>query len=138
MHVLRGDGARGSRLCLGGTGNNVFSGCAAKACKRLLCGCGTHDGHLSLVLANARLGTYEVHPVLSVFVCGCAEVVVAGGRKDAKDVLHLLLRVLLARNCRDLGEVDLVAQLGLVLVLVDGEAVGAQDDVDGLPLLCTC
>jgi hypothetical protein len=29
----------------------------------------------------------------------------------------------------------LVAQLGLGLVLVEGETVGAQDDVDGLPLL---
>ena len=35
----------------------------------------------------------------------------------------------------DFGEVDLVAQLGLGLVLVDGEVVGAQDEVDGFPLL---
>jgi hypothetical protein len=48
-------------------------------------------------------------------------------------VVHLLLRVSLARDGSDLGEVDLVAQLRLVLVLVDGEAVGAQDEVDGLP-----
>ena len=90
------------------------------------------------MLADARLGAYEVHPLLGVLVGGCAEVVVAGGREDAKDMLHLLLRVSLARDGRDLGEVDLVAQLRLVLVLVDGEAVGAQDEVDGLPLLCTC
>jgi hypothetical protein len=48
-------------------------------------------------------------------------------------VVHLLLRVALAGDGGDLGEVDLVAQLGLVLVLVDGEAVGPQDEVDGLP-----
>jgi hypothetical protein len=48
-------------------------------------------------------------------------------------VVHLLLRVSLAGDGGDLGEVDLMAQLGLVLVLVDGEAVWAQDKVDGLP-----
>jgi hypothetical protein len=62
-------------------------------------------------------------------------VVVAGRREDAKDVVHLLLRVLLAGDGGDFGEVDLVAQLGLGLVLVERQAVGAQDDVDGLPLL---
>ena len=61
--------------------------------------------------------------------------VVARGREDAKDMLYLLLRVLLARDGGDLGKCDLVAELGLVLVAVDGEQVRAEDDVDGLPLL---
>jgi hypothetical protein len=48
-------------------------------------------------------------------------------------VVHLLLGILLACDGRDLGEVDLVTQLLLILVLVDGEQVRAQDEVDGLP-----
>lgn len=61
--------------------------------------------------------------------------VVAGRREEAKDVLYLLLRVLLTGDGGDLGEGDLVAELGLVLVAVDGEQIRAEDDVDGLPLL---
>ena len=62
--------------------------------------------------------------------------VIARGREDAKDVLYLLLGVFLARNGSDFGEGDLVAELCLVLVAVDGEQVRAEDNVDWLPLLC--
>ena len=61
--------------------------------------------------------------------------VIARGREDAKDVLYLLFGVLLAGDGGDLGEGDLVAELGLVLVAVDGEQIGTEDDVNRLPLL---
>jgi hypothetical protein len=48
-------------------------------------------------------------------------------------VVHLLLGVALAGNGGDLSEIDLVAQLRLVLVAIDGEAIGAEDEVDALP-----
>ena len=91
--------------------------------------------HLPLLLVNARFCSDQVHPVLRLCVGGGADVVVAGWREDAKDVVHLLLRVLLAGNSGDFGQVDLVAQLSLGLVLVKRQTVGAQDDVDWLPLL---
>jgi hypothetical protein len=74
-------------------------------------------------------------PFLGLLLGGSAEVVVAGGREDAKDMLDLLLGVLLARDGGDFGEGDLVAELGLVLVAVDGEQIRAEDNVDGLPFL---
>ena len=42
------------------------------------------------------------------------------------------------RRIRQVAVVQEQLHALIVLVLVDGEAVGAQDDVDGLPLLCTC
>ena len=61
--------------------------------------------------------------------------VVACRREDAEDVVHLLLGVPLASDSGDFGEVDLMTQFSLCFVLVDGQAVRAQDDVDWLPLL---
>lgn len=48
-------------------------------------------------------------------------------------MLGLALGVLLPRYGRYVGEVDLMAEFGLVFVAVDGEEVGAQDDEDGFP-----
>lgn len=62
--------------------------------------------------------------------------VIASGREDAEDVVQFLLGVLLAGDGGDLREVDLVAQLSLGLVLVYGQAIRPQDNVDRLPLLC--
>ena len=62
--------------------------------------------------------------------------VIASGREDAEDVVQLLLGVLLAGDGGDLREVDLVAQLSLGLVLVYGQTIRPQDNVDRLPLLC--
>ena len=59
--------------------------------------------------------------------------VVSCRRKQTKDMLHFLLGIPLARNGGDFGEVDLVPQLGLVLVLVDREQVRAEDEVNRLP-----
>lgn len=42
-------------------------------------------------------------------------------------------RIFLARNGCEFAEVDLMAQLGFVLVAVDGEDVGSEDDEDGFP-----
>lgn len=94
-----------------------------------------HENHIALVFVYARLGANQIHPLLRFLFGRGAEVVVTAGREYAKDVLDLSFRVLLARDCSDVGEGDLVAELGLVLVAVDGEEVRAEDNVDGLPLL---
>jgi hypothetical protein len=136
VHGFSGNGAGRPRLGLGGAGHDVGAhdvslGAVEAGEGRLACR--AHERHLALLLVYARLGSNEVNPLLCLLVARCAEVVVAGGREDAKDVVHLLLRVPLARDGGDLGEIDLVAQLRLVLVSVYREAVGAQDNVDGLP-----
>lgn len=134
MHLLRHHGTRGSRFSLGGARDDVFPIGRGRSSKSDLVRSWAQDSHVGLVLdANASLCPDEVDPFLGGLVGRGAEVVVAGGGEDAKDVVHLLLRVSLAGDGGDLGEVDLVAQLGLVLVLVDGEVVWAQDKVDGLP-----
>ena len=138
MHLLWGYGARGPGLGLGRARHNIVSGGPAKTGKLEPSGRRGHDGQFCLFGTYSCLCPYEVHPLLRVLVGHGAEVVVAGGREDAEDVFHLLLRVSLARDGRDLGEVDLVSQFRLVLVLVDGEAVWAQDGVDGLPGLSGC
>jgi len=96
---------------------------------------GAHENNVLFMLVDAGLVADHMDPLLSVLVGGGCEVVVAGGGENAKDVLDLFLRVLLAGDGSDVGEGDLVAQLSLVVVAVDGEQVGAQDQVDGLPLL---
>jgi len=136
VHGFSGNGARRPRLGLGGAGHEVGAhdmppGAVGAGEGRL--GIRAHERHLALLLVDARLGSYEVDPLLCLLVACCTKVVVTGGREYAKDVVHLLLLVPLARHGGDLGEVDLVAQLGLILVSVYGEAVGAQDNVDGLP-----
>lgn len=134
VHVLRYHGTRGSRFSLGRARDDVFPIGRGRNSKSNLVRSWTQDGHVSFVLdANASLCADEVDPFLGGLVGRGAEVVVAGRGEDAKDVVHLLLRVSLAGDGSDLGKVDLMAQLGLVLVLVDGEAIWAQDKVDGLP-----
>ena len=136
--VVAGQSADGQRRRLGvrrrGQGVGGDLGRAVEAGEGLVAG-GTEQNQLALLLVDACLCSDEVHPFLGLAVGGDAEVVVAGRREDAEDVVHLLLGVLLAGDGGDLGQVDLVPQLGLGLVLVDGQAVGAQDEVDSLPLL---
>ena len=51
-------------------------------------------------------------------------------------MLALSLGVLLAGDCSQVGEVDGVSQLALLFVLVYGELVRSEHDVNGLPRLC--
>jgi hypothetical protein len=124
----------GSRRARGRVGVDQDALHPVKAREGLLAG-GAHERHLAFLLVYARRRPYEVDPFLRLLLARRADAVVARGREYAEDVVHLLLRVLLARDGRDLGKIDLVAQLGLLLILVDGEVVWAQDDVDRLPLL---
>lgn len=60
---------------------------------------------------------------------------VARRGKQPKDMFIPPFGVFLSRNGRHVAEIELVAQFGLVFVLVDGDDVRAQDEVDGLPRL---
>ena len=125
-------GARWTWFGLGGARHKISLG-SVEAGKGVLAGGRAHHHHVSLFTVHARLCPYQVDPLLCFSVGSGAEVVVARRRENGKEVVHLLLRVLLSRDGRDFGEVDLVAQLGLVLVPVYRKDIGAQHDVDRLP-----
>ena len=94
-----------------------------------------HEQHVLVALVDAGLCADEVDPGLGFRVGRGGEVVVPGGREDGEDVGHLLLGVALAGHGGEVRQADLVPELRLGLVAVDGQQVRAQDDVDGLPLL---
>lgn len=56
--------------------------------------------------------------------------------EEGKDMLGLCFWILLAGNGSQVGEGDLMTEFCLGLVAIDGEKIGPQDNVDGLPGLC--
>jgi hypothetical protein len=59
--------------------------------------------------------------------------IVALGRKQAKDMFRFAFGVPLARNSCEVGEVYLVAEFCTVVVFVYRECVWAKDERDGFP-----
>lgn len=51
-------------------------------------------------------------------------------------MFRFALGVLLASNSRQVGKGDLVPQLGLLFVTVNGKQVGSEDEMYGPPRLC--
>ena len=91
------------------------------------------EKHLALFLVEASLAPDQLDPFLGVAVGLAGEVEVARRREEAEDVGGFALGVALAGGGGELAEVDLVAEFGLVSVFVDGEEIGAEDEVDGSP-----
>lgn len=89
--------------------------------------------HLFLVLINTSLASDELDPVLSVLVRGSLQMVVPRGGEEGEDMLGLCFGILLASNGSKVGEGDLVTQFCLGLVTIDGEKIGPQDNMNGLP-----
>jgi len=92
---------------------------------------GKHEFLLDLIYARGI--SYLLHPFLRLAIRRGFEVIISRRREEGEDMLGFTSRVLLSRNGCEFAEVDLMAQLGFVLVAVDGEDVGSEDDEDGFP-----
>ena len=92
---------------------------------------GKHEFLLNLIYARSI--SYLLHPFLRLAIRRGFQVIISRRREEGEDMLSFASRVLLACNGCEFAEVNLMAQLGFVLVAVDGEDVGSEDDEDGLP-----
>lgn len=83
--------------------------------------------HVLLSLVDTRLSSDCFDPLLGALVTLRIEVIVSRRCEQSKCVFGLSLGIFLACNGSEIGQGDLVAQLGLVFVTVDGEKIGAKD-----------
>ena len=96
---------------------------------------GTAEEKFLFLLIDTCFLPYEFHPVPSVFLILGLQVEVLGGREEAEDVLTAALGVFEVGYCGQVGKVDLFVEAVFGDVFVDGEEVGAEDEVEFLPLL---
>jgi hypothetical protein len=96
---------------------------------------GAAQVHFLLLLVEPGRLADRLDPFLGVLRGRGLKVVVARGREEPKEVLALVLGVLEGGDGGEVRGVDLVAELGLLVVLVYGDAVWSQDEVDALPVL---
>lgn len=81
---------------------------------------GGGEKHFLFFLFDARFAPDQVDPFFGVGLGEGFEVVVAGGGEEAEDVVALVFGIFEEGDGGEVGEEDLVAQLGLILVFVDG------------------
>ena len=77
----------------------------------------------------------QFNPCLGICVASCLEVVAALGGKETKEMLPATFWVFQAANGVEVIEADLLEQTFFGRGFVEGEEIGAKDEIEGLPLL---
>jgi hypothetical protein len=93
---------------------------------------------LLLLFLDAGLLSYQLNPRSCILRVGSLEVEIACWREQTKDVLALVLWVFKEGDGGKVLEVDLVPQLGLLVVFVDRDGIATEDNENGLPCLGEC
>jgi hypothetical protein len=91
----------------------------------------SHEGGLVLVAGN--FSADAINPVIGVALREHLETVVLGRGEDAEDMLAIGAGRFDWGNGCHFGEADGDADAGGLLILVDGEKIGPQDEVGGFP-----
>jgi len=96
---------------------------------------GTAIHKLLLFLVNPCFSPYQFHPIPGIlFICGL-QVVVLGGGEQTEDMFAAAFGVFEVGYGCEVGEVDLLVEALFGGVFVDGKEVGAEDEIEFLPLL---
>lgn len=104
-----------------GVAEGAFAHFGVEAGVVVCCVCGGGgEEHFFLFFFDARFAPDQVDPFFGVDLGKGFEVVVARGGEEAEDVVALVFGVFEEGDGGEVGEEDFVAQLGFVLVFVDG------------------